>query len=502
MIPTLNEDGAAKFDPEQWKPNAAQAKLLSLFLAGKTPIALCGGWGCGKTTATAFIIQAAFESNPGEDGIIVTDSMARGARTVGEELARLLAPIGWTFKHFSKGVPAPHWLSPEVNGNQSKVWILSWKRPSTRAAAANSIEGPSVGYAILDEAQQMMDEEVAVAMLGRIRSGRGQLILMGKPTYDPWWIRLANERGGAGFYASSACNAHNLPDYEAWRGQLSEREVRENLDCIPTPPEGAILDSWEPVPYPAGNLAPAGWKPEPWMRTVVAFDFGVRYPAALVISHDPRIGEAGADVIWSEAAPDGASVFDVCRILRAGRPSQGIAGVWPQHISGGPEDAIPVSVAFGDKSGRARRDDAGLSSAFDDVAQHPSVGGMGLRVHAVTDERTNVIAGIKVLWRLICDNRGRRSLLCSQELWNAGRQQAGRSIAASILGYKWQRGSKDVPVKGGPGQFDHHIDALRYWAVNQHWPQTVGITEARDAFRSMTRTSGPYQPGGNVGVDR
>lgn len=500
MIPRFGNDGAAQFDPEQWKPNAAQAKLLSLFLSGKTPIGLCGGWGCGKTTATAFIIQSAFESNPGEDGIVVTDSMARGARTVGEELARLLAPIGWTFKHFSKGVPAPHWLSPELNGKRSKVWILSWKRPSTRAAAANSIEGPSVGYAILDEAQQMLDEEVAVAMLGRVRSGRGQLIMMGKPTYDPWWVRFANDRGGAGFYASSACNAHNLPDYDNWRAQLSEREVRENLDCIPSPPDGAILDNWEPVEHPAGNLAPKGWKPEDWMRTWVTFDFGVRWPAALVISHDPRIGAHGADVVWSEAAPNGASVFDLCRILRAGKPSAGIPGIWPRHISGAPEGAILVDSAFGDKSGRNRRDDAGLSSAFSDVLQHPSAGGLGLRVNSVTDERTDVISGIKVLWRLICNSRNERALLCSADLWNAGRQQAGRSFAASVLGYAWQKGSREVPAKGGPGQFDHHIDALRYWAVNLHWPQIVGIKGAQSAFRSLER--GTSNRGGPTGADR
>ena len=499
MIPAaLSVEESPSFSIEQWVPNRAQSKFLGLWLCKQHPvISLQGGWGVGKTRLVAYLMQASAEAGDG-DGFYVTDSFSRGARTIAKEVSELLEPLGWQYFHSFKGAQAPHWMAPEYGGKRCRVWVLSWKRPSTKAASANSLEGPDCAWGIADECNQMSNEEMAVAMLGRVRSGiPGRIALLGKPTFDAWWLKFARERGGVAFSASSACNREHLPDYDRWRATLSPREVRENLDCHPSPPDGAVFEEWEALPWPQGNLTDAGWRPEPWMRTWVTMDFGVRHPAALVISHDPRIGDGGVDVIWSEAVPDRASVFDVCAILRRGRPDLGIPGVWPANRNDAPVGTIPINSATGDRAGRNMRDDALMSSALSDVQASPAVGGLGMRMNITDDPaRIQVNAGIKLLWRLILDNGGQRRLLCSHKLWHDGGRRSPRSFAQCILGYRWARGSKDVPAKDG--KFDHTMDALRYWAINTRWPQDVGISSARGAFRNdFTPTSKP-----KPGIDR
>ena len=468
----------------EFKPNRGQMKFIALWLSKQFPIvSMCGGWGVGKTRLVAMLCHLSHEDDPGINGFYVTDSMGRGARTIATEMAALLEPLGWTYHHAYKGQPAPHWKSPTKNGIRTIVWALSWKRPSGKSMAANSLEGPDCGWGILDESQ-VVESEVGSAMLGRVRSGApGRLCLLGKPTYDPWWTRFAEERGGVGFLCPSTVNRENLPNFDDWVATLSRREVLENIYCIPQAPAGAVFDMWSPEQYPNGNIAPPDWKPELWMRTAVTFDFGVRSPSALVISHDPRIGKNGADVIWSEANPDRASVFELCTMLRKGYPSFNIPGIYPAYRAHEmPLGAIPCQSAYGDRAGRNMRDDANMSSAMSDVQQAPAVGGLGLRV-AFTDDpsRVDISAGIRKLWRLMETNDGERRLLCSHQPWNYGTQTGGRSFAKSITNYRWQTGSRDVPKKDGT--HDHACDALRYWAINARWGGSEAVRHAAAAFR-------------------
>jgi hypothetical protein len=470
---------------KEFKPNKGQMKFIALWLSKKFPIvAMCGGWGVGKTRLVAMLCHLSHEDDPGIAGFYVTDSMGRGARTIAIEMAALLEPLGWTYNHAFKGQPAPHWKSPKKHGKQTIVWALSWKRPSGKSMAANSLEGPDCGWGILDEAQ-VVDSEVGSAMLGRVRSGApGRLCLLGKPCYDPWQIRFSESRGGTGFFCPSTVNRENLPNFDDWITALSRREVLENIYCIPQAPQGAVFDMWSPEEYPKGNVMSPAWRPEPWMRTMITMDFGVRSPSALVISHDPRIGKDGADVIWAEANPDRASVFDLCAMLRKGVPSFGIPGIWPAYREHDlPAGSIPCHAAYGDRAGRNMRDDQNMTSAITDVQLAPAAGGLGLRV-AYTDQpgRIDINAGIRLLWRLMETNAGDRRLLCSSQLWNYGTQSGGRSFAKSITNYRWQTGSKDIPKKDGV--HDHACDALRYWAINARWAGSESARHAAAAFRS------------------
>jgi hypothetical protein len=214
------------------------------------------------------------------------------------------------------------------------------------------------------------------------------------------------------------------------------------------------------------------------MHTVVTFDFGVRSPAALVISHDPRLNDGeGGFVVWAEAVPDNASVYDVCSILKAGRPDLGIPGVWPAYRDDAPPGTMPVQHIFGDRAGRNRRDDGAMSSAISDVQSWPH--GLGVKVN-YTDkpDRVNILAGIRLLWRLTLNGAGRRSLFCSHRLWCGGTNSL-RTFSACVTGYEWSSGAKVAPVKG---TYDHSIDALRYWAINTQWANAQAPLEARAAF--------------------
>lgn len=467
---------------DEYRPNEAQTAILGVFRGKQRGIiALEGGWGVGKTRLIALLAMAAHRDDSGVNGAYVTDSMSRGSRTISVEFSNLLEPLGWTFHSFYKGTPAPHWLSPphRVTGKRTKVWALSWKRPSTKAKSANSLEGPDLGWMIADECNQYNSDEVAVAMLGRVRSGNpGRIVLLGKPAPSCWWRRFSADRGGYECSASSRINRQNLPQFDSWLATLSPREIAENIDCIPQPNDDAVLDTFLPEIAPNGNLTRPDWQPESWMHTVVTFDFGVRSPAALVISHDPRLNDGeGGFVVWAEAVPDNASVYDVCSILKAGRPDLGIPGVWPAYRDDAPPGTMPVQHIFGDRAGRNRRDDGAMSSAISDVQSWPH--GLGVKVN-YTDkpDRVNILAGIRLLWRLTLNGAGRRSLFCSHRLWCGGTNSL-RTFSACVTGYEWASGAKVAPVKG---TYDHSIDALRYWAINTQWANAQAPLEARAAF--------------------
>ncbi len=499
MIPQLSGEDGLHFDPDDWRPNKAQAKFLALWHSKRYPIvsAMCG-WGSGKTRLIPYIMQTTHEASPGVNGAYITDSLGRGARTVGLEVSTLLEPLGWEFRSFYRGVPSPHWISPPLQGKQTIVWVLSWKRPSTKSAAANSLEGVDAGWILLDEANQMSTEEVGVAMLGRVRSagvgGLGRVGIVGKPTAGgPWWRIFAENRGGIFFTASSRCNRQNIPAFDEWLATLSRREILENIDANPQPPVGSIFADWVPETWPKGNLAPASWRPEPWMRIMCTWDFGVRHPAALLIAHDPRIGTDGADIVFGEVMADNVSVFECCRLLRRGLDGV-FPGVWPgSRPHDMPEASLPLHAVYGDRAGRNRRDDRGLTSAISDVETSPNAGGLGCRVwYTDKPERVAVLAGIKLLWRMICNNKGERRLLCTRQLWNAGSQGTGRSFARTINDYRWATAHKDMPDKTNGA--DHGADALRYWAINARWPADRGMGEAMAAFKTSRPSGAGIKP--------
>ena len=445
---------------DPFNPNPFQKKALALWLRRHPVVSAMGGWSSGKTHLIAQVMQIQCETQPGVDGFYVTESYGTGEGAVGEILHRVLCPLGWRYRAGA----IKYWVSPHINGAQTKVFVKSYKRASTKDRAANSLEGLNCGWGIADECNQLPGDEVAVAMQGRVRAGpTPQVMLLGKPHGSPWWLRFAERApGGVAFRASSYANRDvmiaNGQDFDAWVNSLPRRSYLENIMCEPQQPEGAVLHDWLAATHPEGNLAPEGWRPPDGAITYAAMDFGIRCPVGLAITHDPALD---ADVVWLDAAPDDATTADVCRMM--------LRSVWPAAY-GRREGLVPLHRGCGDKAGGNRRTDG--RSDFMDVARRPEECGLGLSLRRQTmPERVDVLNGIDALQRLIRDpHTGARRLLCCPRLWRAGLDVPGRSLAKSILGYQWSAGAKGA-VPNKDGVHDHHIDTLRYHAINWHWPK-------------------------------
>lgn len=443
---------------DPFTPNAFQRKALALWLKRHPVVAAMGGWGCGKTHLIAQVMQLQAETQPEVDGFYVTETYGTGQGSVGEILTSVLGPLGWRYRDGAIKL----WQSPPMGPERRrvKVFVRSYKRAAAKDRAANSLEGLNCGWGIADECNQLPGDEVATAMQGRIRVGRHpQIMLLGKPSGSPWWLRFAERTpGGVSFRASSYANRENIPNFDSWVAGMSRRSYLENVMCEPQQPEGAVLHEWLAAPYPEGNLAPEGWRPPEGAVTYAAMDFGIRHPVLLGITHDP---ELDADVVWLDVAPDDATTADVCRLA--------LRSVWPAS-HGRRDGLVPLHRGCGDKAGGSRRTDG--RSDFADVARRPEEGGLGLSLRRVTmPDRVDVLNGIDALQRLVCDpHTGQRRLLCCPRLWRAGLDVPYRSLAKSILGYRWSPGAKGaVPLKDGI--HDHHIDTLRYHAINWRWPQ-------------------------------
>jgi hypothetical protein len=476
-----------------WSLNRFQRKFLALWLARPhhPVVAAMGGWGIGKTRLIAQMMQMQAETQPGVAGGYATDSMGRGGKTIGREIGELLEPIGWRFRGAIGGAPAPHWVSPVYGGAETLVFAMSWKRHSTQDKSANSFEGPDLGWMLIDECNAMHDDEPAKAALGRIRSGSPpQLGLLGKPRFGAWWVKFAADRGGVSFHAPSSCNREHLPGYDDWVRTLSRREFEENVLCRPQPPEGAVYSSWRDTAFPAGNLAPDGWVPDPSMRTWVTMDFGVRSPSALIISHDPTLGPDGCDVVWAEAHPDDASIHDACGMVRR--------HAWPSRYARSQPESVTMLLhgGAGDKAGGQRYSKGEhLTTDLSEVAERPEFGGLGIRLATTTTgERVNILNGIRVTQRRICTADGTRSLLCCPKLWRRGLDGEGRSFAKSITSYRWSDGARgEVPRKDDV--HDHAMDALRYFVINFRWPTVGSIADAARALRKRQREVAPVALG-------
>lgn len=460
---------------DPFSPNPFQAKALALWFQRVPVVAAMAGWGAGKSHLVAQVMQAQAETQPGVDGFYVTDTYGTGQGSISEILGDVLLPLGWRFS----GGPSQFWISPKYSGKSTKVFVRSWKRPSTKDRAANSIESLNCGWGIADECNKLPGSEVAIAMQGRLRAGpTPQMLLLGKPSGSPWWLNFAESiDGGVAFRATSFVNRETAIavgfDFDKWMRQLPDRSYRENILCQPQQPEGAVYSEWLAAEWPEGNLAPRGWRVRPDMVTRVAMDFGVRNPAALLIAHDPDLD---ADVVWAEAAPDDSTTADVCRML--------LRHVWPRKFNP-PAGLMPLTRGVGDKAGANRRTDSG--SDFKDVARRPEDGGLGIVLQRVTQpERVDIVNGVDTVKRRILDpHDGERRLLCCPRLWAEGLECEGRSFAKSITGYSWQAGSgRIVPRKDDVT--DHHMDALRYDAVMWHW---VVSTPSLAAFRRQKDAS-------------
>lgn len=358
--------------------------------------------------------------------------------------------------------------------NGSSVWLGEWFRPSTKSDDQNPVEGWNGTGACVDEAQVFPDSTVVKRLRGRcrvpltegVRRQRPFIATFGLPVAEAWWEQHASESGGVCLYPKSADNLANLdPD---WLDDAKRELDPDEFDALvlnrPMPPKGQVYYSWRAEEWPDGNLV-SGWAPSAEAETVVTMDFG-RTPAALFIQRGflryPDGRREEVDIIFDEVAPTDADIeVFVGSMLKV---------AWPRRFDKAAPRGVSLRLgsAYGDPAGRAR-DTHGLDDISWMLNAPPQ--GIGLHVHTTTDQvRRSISAGVRRVSRRIYDGRtGARRLVCTRELWDRGvaAPQKVRTFARALLRYRYADNGLRDPIKDGYA--DHHCDALRYWAIQEHW---------------------------------
>lgn len=339
------------------------------------------------------------------------------------------------------------------------------------------IEGWEVHVLIADECQTV-DSDYWTIFCTRARvsavDANGNtciplVITCGVPQ-STWWCAATKEQGGKVWRPRTGDNTYLPPGTEArLRAQMTEAMARSYLDGEELIQQGSIFDAYRETPYPDGSLVT--YHPNlATCRTILAADLGIRSPHALLMMEDPT---KGAWVVTHEWAPDDVSIGDLCRMIRKDACPR------REWVPGG--KMLPIDKFVVDPAGSQRSDHDGRSGL--DIFALPPPEGMGM--YPITEKdpsRRDVGEGILRLQLAL----ERRKLLFSQTLIEKGKAtpKDQRSIAKTMLGYRWDPKNPARPHKDG--FFDHGADALRYgfrevaWNVNPVPNLYTGTVPAKD----------------------
>ena len=434
-----------------------QLRMFAAAVSGRySIISAMGGWGSGKSYGLVFCIKALAVAYPGSRWALVTDTRGRMLKVLQPICEVLMGAAGWRWH----GDPSKsYWESPQG----SRIYMVAYFRPSTKAATANPLEGMDLNGAGVDECQVWNNPEVLSKLIGRARRKhaglRNVIILTGLPVADAWWMTSAQDAGGITFTATSFANKDNLsPEFfENARRTLDPEEYAAMVEGKPQPPRGQIYRDWLAESWPAGNILD-GWTPAPESQITIGVDFGLNL-SLLFFAHD---AERNLDVLFDEISMGDAYIEEwVPRVLRK---------VWPLQCPWGkPEDVnLWLVGGAGDKAGVGRD-----THGTDDISwlrQRPPKG-LGLHLRVTTAPvKVDVTNGIKRVRRLILDhNTGHRQLVCTRDLWERGQSAPPkqRTFSRSLLRYRWRDDGSGRPDKDGYS--DHAMDALRYWVLAYRW---------------------------------
>lgn len=425
------------------KPNKLQSDLLKAYL-DQNIIAVVAGWGSGKTTAMAMAIISHAIAHPQGASLYITDSAPRYRTVVHPSLTEwteILTGSTWAYNSLEN-----KWTAP----NGHIIWCRSYFRPGTRTADQNSLEGIDCGFACVDEAQTMTEEVIHKA-LGRIRSAEKigpRLIVCGLPTWGAFWVKIAEETGGAVIRATSFVNQSNLSKewFDMAKRTLPADEYEAMINNKPKPPAGLAVSTFDPTKHVLSQ-----WEYKPEFSSYLAIDWGFRKPAVLVITHDDNLN---ADVIQLEFTPTEITISNLAKLL--------LKKVWPRaHQDKAPhQNFIWIDGASGDKAGAARSDQTAIS-AFRTMGRAEPPNGLGMPIRYTTDPiRVDVLNGLSRLR----DVFERGQLYLTKDLWDTGLSSSSHSIARGLTTYALDRHGK--PQKN---DLEHCIDALRYHVINWHW---------------------------------
>lgn len=480
---------------EQGRPpevilNRMQVEMMHALYRGDSVISARAGWGSGKTTCIVLMLLAASGLYPGSTSVIVTDSRPRYVRVLHPAIQKWCPTWIWHARD-------AYWLDPDTD---SKFFVVWYYRPSTKSSDQNPLEGIDVdGIAIVDECQAL-PAEVAKKLIGRVRSGLTTTrCFVGLPVEPAWWVDEAMKARCKPKFFPSSVNRRNLAEgwIEEAKEQLSDEEAAAMIDGKPQARVGQVYHTWAWTTWPEGNLTPDWWRYNPErMKGYYAIDPGSKKPSVLIIveDDDPRWegrtsgrAERPTYIIVGEVNLRRLATDELCAAV--------LEIAWPRaQRSEAPGPRVWIDDGVIDRAGRQTRDSDKRNTALDmsqAVKFAPDgscIGGLGVHLKSIEDkDKTHVPSGVTRVRRLMLD-RGRRRLLCTPDLYAAGRKKGsdGNSWVRAIGEYRYPDGSdssREDPLKNG---IEDPLDCARYFAVWKEWYDTPLTAPTIHRGRSST----------------
>jgi hypothetical protein len=458
-----------------WFPWQADALGCVLASDGR-PVAWAGGKGSGKSVVACAGAVLVASTRPGAEVALVMDTYKNLRDIHLPILSRMAASAGFTHRPSDAEFIGP---------NGSVIRMRHLDTVGDPRLGGSPIEGMNLHAVFADECQQIdprywgtfherarvtVTDVQGVPCLPRV-------VTSGLPV-STWWCAETARAGGRVFRPRTRDNTALDASYEAnLRATYTERMARAMLDGEEYAPEGQIVEEYRAALEPHGTLT--DWTPDPSAcRFVLAMDLGLNNPHALLAAED---AERGRWVVIREWYSTGRpiTIAEFCR--RIGRdcvPRR----VWKPG-------ALPIDEVVTDPAGAAHSAHTGHSD-LDLIALAPP-DGLGLRPLVETiPERRSVVGSLNRM-RLAIE-RGR--LLIHRSVYEAGlRDDSGRSLHASLVGYRWDPRGREEPMKDGIT--DHAVDALRYLSRRVLWhvveaPALPGAASRPAPVASGVRSSG------------
>ena len=410
--------------------------------------AVRGGLGSGKSLALCALAVMLCDTRPGALVVVGMDTFRRLRDVHLPHLHGLLA-----------GSPVVFAASEQafVWSNGSRLLLAHLDTPQNSGPGSSPIEGLNAHAVLIDECQVLRSDVLDVAR-SRARvpvrdtegvERRPLVVTCGIPVEPAWWVDRTRDIGGAAYLPQSAENARHLG--EGWldrmRETLSSRDYAALVENRPLPPVGSVFYAWAPERCVTSETVDLGS-----MRTMLALDFGLRFPCALLLVELTR----GRWHVLREWAPDDETLPDF--LARLG------AELVPRRLWTAGSRHLPVDSIVADPAGAARSAQTGVAD-LDLVALAPPRG-LGILPRVERDpERRDIVSGCTRVNLAL--ERG--ALTVDRTLYDSGLRAPAsrRTLARAMTGYRWDERAPGRPSKDGT--HDHHADCLRYAVREVLW---------------------------------
>jgi hypothetical protein len=410
--------------------------------------AVRGGLGSGKSLALCALAVMLCDTRPGALVVVGMDTFRRLRDVHLPHLHGLLAGSAVVYAASEQAF---------VWSNGSRLLLAHLDTPQNSGPGSSPIEGLNAHAVLIDECQVLRSDVLDVAR-SRARvpvrdtegvERRPLVVTCGIPVEPAWWVDRTRDIGGAAYLPQSAENARHLGDgwLDRMRETLSSRDYAALVENRPLPPVGSVFYAWAPERCVTSETVDLGS-----MRTMLALDFGIRHPCALLLVELTR----GRWHVLREWAPDDETLPDF--LARLG------AELVPRRLWTAGSRHLPVDSIVADPAGAARSAQTGVAD-LDLVALAPPRG-LGILPRVERDpERRDIVSGCTRVNLAL--ERG--ALTVDRTLYDAGLRAPAsrRTLARAMTGYRWDERAPGRPNKDGT--HDHHADCLRYAVREVLW---------------------------------